>query len=126
MFDAIPHYKSISQRKIIKMIFFNKKLRIAVWRLKKMFFEIKEMTSDLSNGHFTLFYTKEILAVPLTDSLHIGQFFNLGAQSSQQAICPQGRKTIDTSLSKQTLQRVRRLLFLFSSINAVNSVNIII
>ena len=38
------------------------------------------------------------------NALHIGHFRNAGAQAAQAAMCPQGRKTIDISSSRQILQ----------------------
>lgn len=66
-------------------------------------------------------YKPLILTLLTTFCLHMGHFCMCKAQSLQQTRWPQGRKTIDTVLSKHTLQRNRRLLLLFSTSSAINS-----
>jgi len=44
------------------------------------------------------------LTVPFMNALHIGHFRNAGAQLTQAAMCPQGRKTMATSSSRHILQ----------------------
>jgi hypothetical protein len=68
------------------------------------------------------FYTRKVLTVPLTNSLHIGHFRMAGAQSTQQARWPQGRKAMDTFFSIQILHRIWSFRLVFSCRSDVSSV----
>lgn len=67
-------------------------------------------------------YTRKVLTVPFTNFLQIRHFLMAGAQSLQQARCPQGRKTMDTFFSIQILHRIWSFRLVFSCFSEVSSV----
>lgn len=50
-----------------------------------------------------IYYERKVRTVPLTNPLHIGHLRNEGAHSLHTTKCPQGMKTMLTSLSMHTL-----------------------
>lgn len=62
-------------------------------------------------------YIRNVFTVPLTYVLHIGHFLMAGAQSEQHTRCPQGRKAMEASNSRQILQRRWSRSCRFSSTN---------
>lgn len=71
-------------------------------------FEIPPQPSRLLQSHFNdtvqVSYERKVRTVPLTRPLQIGHFLNDGAHSLHTTRCPQGMKTMLTSLSMHTLQ----------------------
>ena len=61
------------------------------------------------------------LTEPFTWALQIGHFFIAGAHFAQVTRCPHGRNTMETGLSKHTLQMVCSFSFLFSALILVVS-----
>jgi hypothetical protein len=62
-----------------------------------------------------IYYTRNVLTVPLMYFRQIGHFRMAGAQSLQHTIWPHGRNAMDASKSRQTLQRRWSFNCLFSS-----------
>ena len=60
-------------------------------------------------------YDMKAFTEPLTRALHIGHFFIAGAHSAHVTRCPHGRNTMETGLSRHTLQMVCSFSFLFSA-----------